>query len=101
MPPRTRNQVGGADRIRTGESRICSPLPYHLATAPLLPAASPDWRQGERKIITPRQRKSIIRTVPADSPIAGQVVGRQTAGPQLLLVNAAGSVSADPRGLTP
>ena len=25
---------GGAIRIRTGESRICSPLPYHLAMAP-------------------------------------------------------------------
>ena len=25
---------GGATRIRTGESRICSPLPYHLAMAP-------------------------------------------------------------------
>ena len=26
---------GGAIRIRTGESRICSPLPYHLAMAPI------------------------------------------------------------------
>ena len=26
--------VGGATRIWTGESRICSPLPYHLAMAP-------------------------------------------------------------------
>ena len=25
---------GGATQIRTGESRICSPLPYHLAMAP-------------------------------------------------------------------
>ena len=25
---------GGATQTRTGESRICSPLPYHLAMAP-------------------------------------------------------------------
>ena len=30
------SDAGGATRIRTGESRICSPLPYHLAMAPAI-----------------------------------------------------------------
>jgi hypothetical protein len=32
--------LGGATRIRTGESRFCRPLPYHLAMAPKAPSAA-------------------------------------------------------------
>ena len=34
MPAYEVHKFGGATRIRTGESGICSPLPYHLAMAP-------------------------------------------------------------------
>ena len=40
---RNARRRGGATRIRTGESGICSPLPYHLAMAPYIIFIFP-WR---------------------------------------------------------
>ena len=43
-------QFGGATQIRTGESRICSPLPYHLAMAPLVRYYIPESKRVDEKM---------------------------------------------------
>ena len=48
----SRGEARGGTRIRTGESRFCRPLPYHLAMPPIVGCLLP----GKRSIIITRRR---------------------------------------------